>query len=294
MSALYFEQKLASDPNAVSFKTALKTIPELLKFQRLSYAHLTLTWTVIFSVKFSFLFFFKLLIKRLTSLNIYWRVVVGINAIVFVLCVSDIFIACPHITLSGTKCWIDPHNHKPFVLTAIVITLDILTDVLIIAIPVRLLWAVRIKPRQKLRLGLSLCLSIFIIITAVVKISRLRDTHGTFNMAWVLFWHYAEACIAVLMVSLTAFSSLFVSQNLSPQRPNIAPSWYAKLHLRRARRDQDLEWTDLPSIPPATLTGMRTFIGRSSESPVEGEEPLSAHSSHIRVTKGFSIEPERV
>lgn len=103
MSGLYFDQKVVSDPSAVSFKMAIKIIPELLKVQRLSYAHLTLTWTAIFSVKFSFLFFFKLLIKRLTNLNVYWRVVVWINAVVFVLCVSDIFIACPHITLSDSK-----------------------------------------------------------------------------------------------------------------------------------------------------------------------------------------------
>lgn len=191
-------------------------------------------------------------------------------------------------------CWNDPHNLKPLILTAIVISLDILTDVMIIAIPVRLLWAVQIRPRQKLCLGLSLCLSIFMIITAIVKISGLRDSRGAFNMVWVMFWHYAEGCIAVLMISLTAFRSLFVSQNPSPPRPNIPPSWSSKLRLRRARQDQDLQWSDLPSIPPATLTGMRTYIGRSSESPLNVEGPLSTHNSYISVQNGFCVESEPV
>ena len=327
--ALYFEQKLVSDPSTFSFKTALSSISKLLKSQKLSYAHLTLTWIVIFSVKFSFIFFFKVLVKRLTNLNLYWRVVVWTNAVVFVLCICDIFIACPNITLSGCKflpvsfsshidkpaltiypipiercpstdsiiiaqCWNDPHNLKPFIFTAIAISLDILTDVMIIAIPVRLLWGLQIRPRQKLRLGLSLCLSIFMIITALVKISGLRDSRGGVNMVWVVFWHYAEGCIAVLMISLTAFRSLFVSQNPSPPRPNISPSWSSKLRLRRTRRDQDLQWSGLPSIPPATLTGMRIYVGPSSGSPLNVEGPLPTHNSHISIQNGFSVESEPV
>lgn len=103
MSALYLEQKLMLDPSVVSLNTALGIIPKLLKFQRLSYAQLTLTWAVIFSVKFSFLFFFRILIKRLMYLNFYWQIVVWVNAVSFFLCASDVFIACPHITLSGSK-----------------------------------------------------------------------------------------------------------------------------------------------------------------------------------------------
>lgn len=103
VGALYFEQKLVLDPSSVSLTTAFQIIPELLGTQKVSYAHLTLTWTVIFSVKFSFMFFFKILIKRLTDLNVYWRVVVWINAVSYILCISDVFISCPHITLAGGK-----------------------------------------------------------------------------------------------------------------------------------------------------------------------------------------------
>ncbi|MCJ1422884.1 hypothetical protein MMC29_000764 [Sticta canariensis] len=291
---LYFEQKLVLDPSAVPFKTVIETIPELLGLQKISYAHLTLTWSVIFSVKFSFLFFFRLLIRRLATLDFYWRIVVWINAVGYILCVSEIFITCPHITLAGLRCWMDPHNLKPFIFTAIVISLDILTDVLIITIPVHLLWAIRIKLSQKLRLGLSLCLGIFMIMAALVKVSSLRSSHGNFDMVWILFWHHAEGCIAVLMVSFTAFRSLSVSQNVSSPRPNILPSWSSKLRLRKARSDQDLQWTGLPSIPPATLTGMRTYIGRSSGSPLEVEESPSAHNHHINVTRGFSVASDYV
>lgn len=100
---LYFEQQLVLDPSAVPYKTVIETIPELLSLQKISYAHLTLTWNVIFSVKFSFLFFFRLLVRRLATLNFYWRIVFWINAVGYILCVSDVFISCPHITLVGCK-----------------------------------------------------------------------------------------------------------------------------------------------------------------------------------------------
>ena len=100
---LYFEQELVLDPSAVPYKTVIEAIPELLVYQKISYSHLTLTWNVIFSVKFSFLFFFRFLIRRLATLNFYWRIVVWMNAVCYILCVSDVFIACPHITLVGCK-----------------------------------------------------------------------------------------------------------------------------------------------------------------------------------------------
>ena len=126
--------------------------------------------------------------------------------------------------------------------------------------------------------------------TAIIKMYGLRSSRGNFDMVWVMFWHHAEGCVAVLMVSFTAFRSLFVSPNVSSPRSNI-PS---KLRLRTSRRDQELQCTGLPSIPPATLTGMRTYIGRSSGSPLEVEELALAHSYHINVTRGFSVASEYV
>jgi len=42
---------------------------------------------------------------------------------------------------------------------------------MIILIPIRLLWAVRIKPRQKFFLGIFLSLNLFMAVTASVRVS---------------------------------------------------------------------------------------------------------------------------
>ena len=68
-----------------------------------------------------------------------------------------------------------------------------------------------------------------------------------------------EACVAVIMVSLTAFRSVFVAET-SKARP-----WYsssvAKMRVWRKASGAGHDLEDLPAVPPATLMGMRTFIG---------------------------------
>lgn len=158
---------------------------------------------------------------------------------------------------------------------------------LVIAIPVILLRRVQIKLRQKFALGFSLCLSIIMIITAIVKISGLFASTSSYriaDMTWEIFWQFMEACIAVIMVSLTAFRSLFVvhgsGARRSPQklslRKRVLNSRIARGRKRAAGNDSE-ETEGFPEIPRATLTGMRTFIRGER---VEGSVMMSERSSY--------------
>ena len=133
---------------------------------------------------------------------------------------------------------------------------------MIIALPICLLWKVRIALRQKLFLGIFLSLNLFMAITASVRVSGLKF-QGTFDEVWLFLWQHIEACVAVCMISLTAFRSVFVSNSNSQARKAAAKQpWYSKIvHSRKEQQIQDSEASQrLPSIPSATLTGMRTFI----------------------------------
>lgn len=108
------------------------------------------------------------------------------------------------------------------------------------------------------------------IITAIVKISGLFASSSTYriaDMTWEIFWQFTEACIAVIMVSLTAFRSLFVAHGSgarrSPQKLSLRKRVLNSRIVREKKRaaGSDSEETEgLPEIPCATLTGMRTFI----------------------------------
>lgn len=166
------------------------------------------------------------------------------------------------------------HRALGFAITDAV--LDIVTDLMIICIPICLLWSVQIRTSQKLVIGLFLSLNLFMTFTAAVRVSGL-NFRGTFDIIWLFIWQHIEACVAVSMISLTAFRTVFVSSQTSRARKEPANKpWYsstvAAIKRRRGmHRSDDESVPGLPSIPSATLTGMRTFIqgGRRSEKGLE-------------------------
>lgn len=134
-------------------------------------------------------------------------------------------------------------------------------------IPIHLLWHVQIQTSQKLALGVSLCLSIMMIISAIVQISGIHAPSHAIDVTWEIFWQLVEACIAVIMVSLTAFRSLFVAhgaaaQNLQKRRPNSERrNRLDSMRFWKKRvSDDSEEMGGLPEIPRAIMTGLRTFI----------------------------------
>jgi hypothetical protein len=102
--------------------------------------------------------------------------------------------------------------------------LDILSDVMILTIPCWLLWKVQISMRRKVALGTVLCLSVFMIIIAVIRVALDRIVISTGAEApdtvWLYFWTNFEGAIAIIMVSLTAFRSMLGQDAVSKADPS--------------------------------------------------------------------------
>ena len=90
LPTLYTSQAKALNLNADPKNIQLDLTPF-----RIIYALPTLGWTTIFCVKLAYLWFFRLLIDRLRSLTIYWRVVVAVTFISYPLCASSAYMNCP-------------------------------------------------------------------------------------------------------------------------------------------------------------------------------------------------------
>ena len=120
---------------------------------------------------------------------------------------------------------------------------------------------------RKVGLGAFLCLSVAMALISLVRIGGYR-IRGKIDTTWQVFWHYIEACIAIIMGSATAFRTLFVGEN-SRKTPEKKPSYSVRLRLWRQHNPtrENSDWEDangrhLPTIPSATLSGLRTFIHR--------------------------------
>lgn len=165
--------------------------------------------------------------------------------------------------------------------------MDITSDILVLSLPIILLWRVRISRRQKIGLAFSLCLSGVMIIVTIVRIAGIkRGGSGSVDIVWLAFWQQQECSIAVLMVSVSAFRSLFVQSPAQPpilRQPRSSPSEKRRGFLRR-RPDPDLydthETNGLPQIPSATLTGMATIIGANRRAE-EASYPDQQYHSHL-------------
>ena len=107
------------------------------------------------------------------------------------------------------------------------------------------------------------------IIVTIIRVSGLHDRHAkAIDVVWEFHWQWVEACVAITMVSLTAFRSFFVQHNSRNNSPPKRP-WYAgvkAIMTGRGSEDKKEAVREWPKIPGGTMTGMRTFIdGRGNE-----------------------------
>ena len=167
--------------------------------------------------------------------------------------------------------------------------MDITSDLLVLSLPVSILWKVRISVRQKIGLAFSLCLSCIMVIVTIVRIAGIKPRgSGSVDIVWLVFWQQQECSIAVLMVSVSAFRSLFVPSSATPPAPIHSPSERGRRFLRR-RPDPDLyathETNGLPQIPSATLTDMSTLIEENRHSEHIASLDQQFHRDHDHSTE---------
>ena len=98
-SVIYYYQEL--DLNsikdlAISGADMSDIESQLVLYQRISLGYLSVAWSSIFFVKFAFLAFFRGLVDRLPLMQLYWKVVGVITALVFLFTWIDVFIPCPY------------------------------------------------------------------------------------------------------------------------------------------------------------------------------------------------------
>ncbi|KAI9652819.1 MAG: hypothetical protein M1831_006344 [Alyxoria varia] len=265
-------------------------------------AEAAIWWIVVFSVKFAYVMFFRKLVFRLKALKQWWWVVAGFMVVAFAVNVAVTAQVCPSKSVSDAlaNCKGLPQSERNMRIVITTTVFDVLSDILIVSIPVAILWKVKIAIRQKFGLGTALCLSLVMAIFAIVRCAGTKMPNGRSDSVWVHFWQQQEASIAVIMVSITSFRSLFVV-NLALQKQKSPSQSFDSLRgliqhtfrrmftrgtrnerhdgsvfrpsdddmqpLRRLRKPQAAHIASQdPKIPSATISHMRTIIDRAGSS----------------------------
>ena len=95
------------------------------------------------------------------------------------------------------------------------------------------------------------------IIISIITVTSSKDSNGQSDSAWLNYWTSVEASIAVMTISVGAFRSLFTSNKSNDRnRPSL---WrWPNSQPKTGPIRQPI--VHLPTMPSATLTGMRTLI----------------------------------
>ncbi|KAL8917236.1 MAG: hypothetical protein Q9208_008075 [Pyrenodesmia sp. 3 TL-2023] len=270
---IYLQQNVQSGAR----KPPADFIRQLIYSVKIQDAAVVLLSSTIFAVKLSFMAFFRSLIRRLKKLEIWWWCVLFIVVPSSVMLVVSNFITCGYFDERIlVKCVSAGALKRQNNTLKAVTILDIFSDVFIITIPIALLWRVQLDLRRKLALGTTLCLSIFTIVTAIVRLSGGNTVGGQIDSSWVIFWLQIEAAVAVMVVSITTFRALFVAERSQKQE---SPRNTGKVKLKYWHGTKDSEEAkehrDRPGTPIPNLAG-----AQSSAQPTSSEEERSTRDGH--------------
>lgn len=125
------------------------------------------------------------------------------------------------------------------------------------------------KRKQQLGLGIFLCLSVIMTIIAIIRISGYRfhgvGIRGSIDSTWAFFWLYLEACVAVIMSSITAFRSLFIHGSSKTIDRNENQNPIDAIRERISRRAVRCGWDEVDGEPRISNlntahTGIETII----------------------------------
>ncbi|KAK2611025.1 hypothetical protein N8I77_004408 [Diaporthe amygdali] len=275
LDSIYLATAVERNP-AVFFQFSQKQTQQLLSQALNENIFLLLAWTTTFLVKFSFLAFFKQLIRNVERIQKYYWGIVIFTIITWMFLTSEAFILCSDFGINAIKCWSPTKNTLYVSMTGLVTGLDALTDILIVSIPIIVLYRARMRTSQKISLGIFLCLSLVMVCRAIIRASKV---HGavSIDVVWVFFWQYMETVVAVIMGSLTVVRNLLVHQTKSNHNSPAAPggsggrnpraAYRMGLLRRHKEKNIDNSTRDLPEVPAPTLSGLRTFIRRNNRDP---------------------------
>ncbi|KAF2475931.1 uncharacterized protein BDR25DRAFT_212315, partial [Lindgomyces ingoldianus] len=179
--------------------------------------YLSVGWIAIFMVKFSFLVLFWRMVRNVTKrLTIWYWVTVAVTAASGIVVVLEAFILCPHVGKAAAKCYPQKNYSFSLGIGIMVQCLDIITDLMIISIPLILLRMSQLRISHKVRIALVLCLSGIQIILSTTRIAGgiHRNITGQleFSIVWITFLLHAEASVAVMTGSIPALHAMYSVQ----------------------------------------------------------------------------------
>ncbi|PYH44038.1 uncharacterized protein BP01DRAFT_275612, partial [Aspergillus saccharolyticus JOP 1030-1] len=191
----------------------LEFLDAYLHLQGYMVAWLVLFYSGLWLVKLSFLSFFYTLGGKMRTHRIWWWVVFGFTVAWWFVCIGIIDYRCliNDTSYIMTHCGSTGHIHKDNQIIYISCAGDILTDLLILSVPIFLLWETQLPQRQKLVLLCFFLITVVIMAIALVRVILGVDYSQTMDISWFYFWSSMEMGAAVMVACAASFRQLYIT-----------------------------------------------------------------------------------
>ncbi|KAF2464158.1 uncharacterized protein BDR25DRAFT_272125 [Lindgomyces ingoldianus] len=206
---IYFDSDLAN--------SRLEQIPPdfIQRLERLIRGNLSaylLAYASLWSIKISFIVFFRNFGEKLRNQRIAWYAVLGFCLASFAVCIGTVDYRC--LTSKGMKmisvCREPRTTTFEFVTLRLTTALDVLTDFSIILLSTNVLWRIRLRLWTKLALAGIFSLTLFVIAIAIVRIAN-ASSSGKLDLSWLVCWQGIELSAALIIVCIASFRILYTS-----------------------------------------------------------------------------------
>ncbi|KAI9780212.1 MAG: hypothetical protein M1816_003136 [Peltula sp. TS41687] len=180
---------------------------KLIPYLKMQFAVTLLFWTCLWAIKFAFLAFFWRLGKNLRWQRLLWNVVFAFTAFAYIGCLISYSIACS--SFKPGDCDTELHIQRALVSLRYSTAIDVMSDLLIIWLPVNLVWRVQMKRKEKAALGFLFSLGGVIVVFAIVRVVRTNSTTRHPEPIWLALWSASESSVAVIVSCMASFKTFF-------------------------------------------------------------------------------------
>ncbi|EFX00399.1 hypothetical protein CMQ_7401 [Grosmannia clavigera kw1407] len=167
-------------------------------------------WLTLWAVKWSLLFLFRMLTDRLPIYNRVWWVVIVFSVLTFIGCAVSNFTACSsmHAWFDALACQTPRDARAKAISLWFSLGADLATDLLIMLIPVRVLWTLKISTVEKFSAAFVFGVGILTMITAIIRsVSLVSSTSaGQVSTTWLMMWAAIEGAVAIVVGCLPSFA----------------------------------------------------------------------------------------
>ncbi|KAL2151420.1 hypothetical protein VTH82DRAFT_6518 [Thermothelomyces myriococcoides] len=211
-SLYYITSILSGDLGRLSAEGVIGHTKNYLRFQ---FPIIILFWTVLWSVKGAFLALYWRLFRDLSWYRRSWFILTVFTLLAYGGCVTTLVLSCgPDVrnffgfnTCAGPKnVW--SSNFSVYFSTA----MDVFTDLCIMAMPLRLIYNIKVSLKQKFGLVCIFSLGFVMIVFAIIRANQSLAEQGFVNLSLLLVWSTLAASISVCVGTLPALKVLITTR----------------------------------------------------------------------------------